>query len=137
MNIIKASLSDMKFYILKKIQILSLAFIVISFFCNSVYAVDIEKWKQFRVSFTNTTWTGNPFDLDFTSTFTHTSNGRQMIQFGFYAGNNTWKVYFMPDEVGEWTYITNSSDAELNGLTGSFNGVSSNLRGKLINLTVA
>jgi len=50
--------------------------IVTLFFCSNAYAVDIEKWKQFQVSFTNTTWSDNPFDLG----FTHTLSGRELTQ---------------------------------------------------------
>ncbi len=113
---------------------MSVGFVVISLVSNSAYAVDVEKWKQFRVSFTNTTWAGNPFDLDFTGTFTHSTSGRQLTQFGFYSGNNTWNIYFMPDEIGEWTYVTNSSDTDLNAKVGNFNSISSSLKGKLVSV---
>lgn len=122
----------MRFLADKKNLLRALVFIVVLLGSYRVDAADVEKWKQFRVSFENISWTSNPFDLDFTATFTHTSSGRELTQFGFYSGNNIWKIYFMPDEVGEWTYITNSSDDELDGLLGIFNGVSSTLQGKLV-----
>lgn len=93
---------------------------------------NVEKWKQFRAQYSNTSWSGNPFDLDLTATFTHTSSGRQLTQFGFYAGNNLWKIYFMPDALGEWTYVTSSPDADLNGHSGSFTCVASQLDGMLV-----
>ncbi len=96
-----------------------------------VHAVDVQKWKQFRSSYTNTSWSGNPFDLEFTATFTHSQSGRTFTQFGFYAGNNEWRIYFMPNEVGQWNYITKSNDSDLDGLTGTFDCVSSNLPGSL------
>jgi hypothetical protein len=34
---------------------------------------------------------------------------------GFYDGDGTWRVRFMPDEIGEWSYITHSSTTALNG----------------------
>ena len=133
MNMIKNFSSNTRFSWIKQHQIAGLILIALSIVSGSVHAVDVEKWKQFRVSFSNETWSGNPFDLDFTGTFTHTSSGRQLTQFGFYAGNNTWKIYFMPDDVGEWTYVTNSSDVDLNAMVGSFNGIASSLKGKLVN----
>ena len=39
---------------------------------------------------------------------------------GFYDGEAKWRVRFMPDEIGEWTYTTRSSTPELNGATGQF-----------------
>jgi hypothetical protein len=94
-------------------------------------AVEVEKWKQFRVSYQNSSWSGNPYDLDFTAEFTHGPSGRTLRQFGFYSGNDTWKIYFMPDDTGQWTYVTTSPDSDLDGLTGSFDAVSSSLPGKL------
>lgn len=93
---------------------------------------EIGKWQRFEVAFDNSSWNGNPFDLEFTGVFTHRTTGRTVTQFGFYAGNNTWKIFFMPDELGEWTYLTQSSDPDLNGRTGAFNTVPSNLPGQLM-----
>ena len=95
-------------------------------------AVNIGKWKRFDVSYHNSSWSGNPYDLNFTGTFTHATSGRTLTQFGFYAGDNTWKLYFMPDELGNWTFTTSSSDPDLNNKSGSFTCVSSGLPGKLI-----
>ncbi|MFW5941330.1 MAG: DUF5060 domain-containing protein [Chloroflexota bacterium] len=92
----------------------------------------IGKWERFEVAYTNTTWDGNPFDLEFTGTFRHTSSGRTLTQLGFYAGNDTWKIYFMPDAVGEWTFETASSDPDLDGRQGSFQATESSLPGPLV-----
>ena len=92
---------------------------------------EIEKWKRFEVAYGNSTWSGNPFDLEFEATFRHVPSGRELTQFGFYAGNNSWKLYFMPDEVGQWTYVTQSPDPELNGHSGWFTAVASKLPGQL------
>ncbi len=94
-------------------------------------AEDVGKWKRFEAVYTNTSYSGNPFHIDFTGTFTHTSSGRTLTQFGFYAGDDTWKIYFMPDRTGEWTFVTSSPDSDLNAKTGSFTCVSSGLPGSL------
>ena len=39
---------------------------------------------------------------------------------GFYDGQGIYRVRFMPDMLGEWTYETSSNDPGLNGITGSF-----------------
>ena len=49
------------------------------------------------------------------------SKGNQKFNVdGFYDGNQTWKIRFMPDEQGEWTYKTRSNDLQLDGKSGSF-----------------
>ena len=48
---------------------------------------------------------------------------------GFWDGGNTWKIRMAPTAVGIWTYSTSSSDAGLNGKTGSFNCVPSTSHG--------
>ena len=54
-----------------------------------------------------------------------------MLQHGFYAGDDRWKIYFMPDEEGEWTYKTQSPDPELDKREGRFVCVASDLKGQL------
>jgi hypothetical protein len=92
----------------------------------------VGKWKRFEVVLSNPSWSGNPFDLDLIGNFEHTPTGKIVKQLGFYAGDNTWKIYFMPDLIGEWTYKTQSTDEDLHGLTGSLNCIESGLPGKLI-----
>ena len=92
----------------------------------------VGKWKRFEVSYSNLSWYGNPFDLEFEGVFTHVTSGRKVTQWGFYAGNNVWKIYFMPDASGEWTFETQSPDGDLNGRSGGFECVSSNLPGQLV-----
>jgi len=99
---------------------------------SSAVAADVGKWKRFEVAFSNPTYTGNPFDLEFDATFTYVATGRTVKQLGFYAGNNTWKIFFMPDTEGEWTYTTRSPDSDLDSRTGSLNCISSNLPGPLV-----
>jgi len=96
-------------------------------------AADIEKWKQFRFEMSAANWQGsNPFvDVQLTGTFKHVPSGATFSQPGFYAGSNTWKIYFMPHLQGEWTFTTASNTAELNGKTGTFNCVASSLKGSI------
>lgn len=50
---------------------------------------------------------GNPFvDVTVSATFAH--GGRHVTVEGFYDGNGTYRVRFMPDEIGEWRYETAS-----------------------------
>ena len=78
----------------------------------------VERWGRFEVVL-KATPPGNPFTgpgvrADFT--FEH----RTVTVGGFYDGAGTWRVRFMPDTVGAWTYITHSDIAALNGKTGQF-----------------
>lgn len=62
---------------------------------------------------------GNPYiDVTLTARFNH---GDRFVKIpGFYDGDGVYKLRFMPDEIGEWTYQVSSNDGALNGKTGSF-----------------
>ena len=79
----------------------------------------VETYSRYEVSFENDTWSGNPFDLEFNVELVSPS-GRVINQFGFYAGDNVWKLFFMPDETGRWRYKTLSADSDLSGKEGKF-----------------
>ena len=61
----------------------------------------------------------NPF-RDVTLTATFTLDHRAVTVDGFYDGGSTFRVRFMPDSAGAWSYKTSSNVAALNGRTGSF-----------------
>lgn len=78
----------------------------------------IEKWDTCEFSFLSQTTYGNPFvDVDLTAVFTH-ENGRTIQVNGFYDGDQTWRVRFMPLAEGRWSFETASNDADLNGQSG-------------------
>jgi hypothetical protein len=62
---------------------------------------------------------GNPF-LDVTLSATFTRGGRVLVATGFYDGDGIYRVRFMPDEQGRWSYRTSSNVPALDGLTGAF-----------------
>lgn len=74
-------------------------------------------WECEEYSLTNTTWPGNPFDLVATATFTHAREKR--VTEMFYLGGDTWKFRFTGTRTGVWKFSTSSSDADLDGHTGS------------------
>jgi Domain of unknown function (DUF5060)/Domain of unknown function (DUF5605)/Protein of unknown function (DUF4038) len=81
-------------------------------------AENVERWGVFEVSLTGPA-SGNPF-LD-VRLGAHFRYGHRTIDAdGFYDGAGTYRVRFMPDETGEWTYTTFSNTAALDGETGSF-----------------
>lgn len=82
---------------------------------------DIQKWDYFEVTLQAET-KGNPFtDVTFEATFTHLHQSIPVN--GFYDGDATFKLRFMPDTEGEWHYVTHSNVAELDGHSGSINCV--------------
>jgi len=82
---------------------------------NSLQAV--EKWGTFEASFTGPV-DGNPF-LDVTFHTVFTQGNRDVRVTGFYDGNGRYKVRFMPDAEGRWTFKTFSNVNGLEGKTGS------------------
>lgn len=82
----------------------------------------VERWGRFERSFTGPA-EGNPYrDVTLRGRFRH--GNRTVEADGFYDGGGIYRLRFMPDSEGTWTYITVSSCEALNGLEGSFQVVS-------------
>jgi len=81
----------------------------------------VEKWDCCEVSRVGHA-PSNPFDVDFGAEFKH--SGRSVKVVGFYDGEGLFKVRFMPDIEGEWTYVTYSNLENIHGQSGSFECVS-------------
>ena len=77
----------------------------------------VRMWDTADYAVANTTWSGNPFDLVATATFVHAQETRTTEM--FYAGEDTWKFRFTGTRTGVWRFSTSSSDADLNGHTGT------------------
>jgi hypothetical protein len=84
----------------------------------SVAGKSVEQWGMFEVSLSGPSG-GNPFK-DVTLTALFTTEHRSVKVTGFYDGDGTYRVRFMPDAAGRWTYTTQSSAQELAGHTGEF-----------------
>ena len=91
----------------------------------------VDKWRRYVVVLPNRSHSGNPFEIEVDATFTHPATGTTLTLPGYYAGNDTWKVAFMPTLTGEWTYKTDSPDADLDGVSGSVISVASGHPGML------
>jgi hypothetical protein len=78
----------------------------------------VPKWEIFELALQGPS-AGNPFvEVELSATF---ALGHRTVQvYGFYDGSGTYKLRFMPDTEGEWSYTTSSSTAALNGQKGSF-----------------
>ncbi len=78
----------------------------------------IERWGVFELELTGPE-DGNPFlDVELSARFE--LDGRAFEPQGFYDGNGVYRIRFMPDAIGEWTYVTKSNQAEMDGKKGSF-----------------
>ena len=84
-----------------------------------VRAGNVEKWHPVNLAFTSTATYSNPFqNASLSAVFTGPGNTTLTVP-GFYAGGQTWKIRFSPTVEGTWTYTTTSTDANLNGQTGT------------------
>lgn len=78
----------------------------------------IAQWDVFEVALRGPKL-GNPF-LDATLDVVFRLGNREVHTSGFYDGDDVWRVRFMPDTVGEWTYRTRSNIGELDGKSAGF-----------------
>ena len=107
------------------------ALIALTIFTNQLFAANLgntsaRMWSPFvEWTLNNSSFSGNPFDVIATATFSHSGSSKTHRTEMFYAGNNTWKFRFTGTRTGNWNFVTNSSDPELNGHTGTVS-VSSN-----------
>ncbi|MCC5973088.1 MAG: DUF5060 domain-containing protein [Rubellimicrobium sp.] len=81
----------------------------------------VECWGTFEAAFDapKAGRTGNPFrDVTFAATFR--LGNRTVHVPGFHDGEGIWRLRYMPDAPGTWTFRTTSSHPELDGLEGTF-----------------
>jgi hypothetical protein len=75
-----------------------------------------ERWGRFELTLPGPAG-GNPFqDVQLSARFQY--KNRVVEPDGFYDGNGTYRIRFMPDEPGIWRYITRSNHSELDGISG-------------------
>ena len=80
--------------------------------------VEIELWDIFELTLQGPS-AGNPFvDVTLSAEFSH--EGEAFKPAGFYDGDGTYKIRFMPNKTGKWTYTTRSNRKELDGKKGNF-----------------
>jgi hypothetical protein len=78
----------------------------------------VEQWKVWEIELSGPK-EGNPFvDVRLSAEF---SNGAKRVEVdGFYDGDGSYRVRFMPDRPGVWRYVTKSNRWPLTGQSGSF-----------------
>jgi hypothetical protein len=78
----------------------------------------VTQWGLFELALKGPSG-GNPFkDVRFGAVFAQ--GGRSVEVAGFYDGDGVYRVRFMPDTTGAWSYRTTGSDAALDSATGAF-----------------
>lgn len=93
-------------------------------------AVTVKQWDRFEHAFDNPRSYDDPYrDVELDATFTR-PNGTSIRFWGFYDGESTWRLRFMPDQVGRWKFSARFSDGTPGG-EGVFDCVESDLPGML------
>lgn len=80
--------------------------------------VNVERWGQFELTLQGPA-EGNPYKEQLLEAV-FSKGSREVRVTGFYDGDGTYRVRFMPDEEGDWRYETISHTPQLNGLHGTF-----------------
>ena len=97
------------------------------FICSPLYLIAqgtvasenaVEKWGVYEITLSGP-GTGNPFtEVWLTAEF---SSGEKKVKTtGFYDGDGVYKIRFMPEATGQWSYRTTSNVKALTGKKGSF-----------------
>lgn len=88
----------------------------------------VGKWDRFEIEVTNDKAYADPFrDVALNVTFI-TPPGAKIGFWGFYDGGQKWKIRFMPDLIGDWSYSASFSDGTP-AVSGKFRCVQSDLPG--------
>ena len=91
----------------------------------------VGQWQRFEASFHHKKKYADPYaDVRLEVTYTR-PDGKKMTFWGFYDGDATWKIRWMPDAVGTWKYQARFSDGSA-GMVGEFTCVASKSRGLVI-----
>ena len=77
----------------------------------------IAQWDMFEASFVGPS-EGNPF-VEVMLEAMFQQHERRVRVPGFYDGEGIYRVRFMPDNPGEWSFVTKSNVAELDGQGGA------------------
>jgi len=78
--------------------------------------ISMHKWGLFEAEFQGDSICTDPLrDITLNCNFASPS-GRKIVVEAFWDGESTWRVRFMPDEIGAWTYRTTCSNEHDKGL---------------------
>ncbi len=91
----------------------------------------IERFAVFEAEFQAATQPANPYTAITAEAVFLRPDGRSWRAPLFWDGGRSWKLRVSPDAAGRWTFTVRSSDAGLDGRTGSFACVESKRAGGL------
>jgi hypothetical protein len=97
---------------------------------QAVFAQQVSRYGLFETAVTNSRSYGNPFTGTALTAVLTSPSARQMTVEGFNDGGQTWRLRFMPDEVGSWSYTASFSDGAP-GTNGGFECVAGGIHGPL------
>ncbi|MEK5163527.1 DUF5060 domain-containing protein [Paenibacillus sp. FSL R5-0527] len=83
------------------------------------YAHTVERWSIFEIEILSSISFAKPFQEVRLQAYFEKDKKRRKV-FGFYDGGSTWKIRFMPEEEGTYTFRISSNHKEFDGLTGTF-----------------
>jgi len=105
-------------------------FILLIYFLSACSIQKTERFAIFETSYLNKNQFENPyFDVDLNVEF-EAPDGTKINHYGFYDGDQTWKIRFMPNKTGVWKYKAKFSDGTKTG-SGKFECVKSDIKGPL------
>ena len=82
------------------------------------FSASVSRWETFEISLQGPSG-GNPFiDVDLSAVFT--LGGRSVNVHGFYDGEGVYRIRFLADREGPWSFATSSNQPALDARTGSF-----------------
>jgi hypothetical protein len=94
-------------------------------------SVTVGQWERFEATLNHNKKYTDPY-ADVRLDVTYTRPDSTKVEFwGFYDGDATWKIRFMPDAVGTWKYQARFSDGSA-GMVGEFTCAASKARGPVI-----
>ena len=91
---------------------------MLMFFYNSYAQQKVEQWARFEATYEYASNVNNFKDVNLSAKFSN-SDTSFTVQ-GFYDGDDTFKIRFMPQFQGKWSFITSSNKPALNKKKGTF-----------------
>jgi hypothetical protein len=111
---------------LQLIARLAFAGVALAIFCEPsiaqsrpTWAQTVEQWGVEEVTLTSQKAYANPFK-DVTLQGVFRCSQQAVTVDGFYDGDGTWKLRFMPERIGSCTFSTTSNNKSLNDASGQF-----------------
>lgn len=84
-----------------------------------IYNKEVEQWGILEIELKSEKTYKKPFsDVEIWAYFKKSGDLKKV--YGFYDGDSVWKIRFMPQDIGEYSFSIESNASEFNGLNGKF-----------------